>query len=163
MLWCGFSAATGWLGALAWAIHDMEERLTWSDMGANLTTEQSLAIFLNPNFVATGSRIQEAVAYILVAVLIATVVWRARRTARRPLELDKQHRILSDIFGRYVPRGIADALINDHGLLQPVEDTATVLLIDLAGLTKMTKANGLRRVVGVLTAFFRENRHHHAL
>lgn len=156
VLWSGFTVAAGWLGAFAWAIRDMEERFTWTDIGANPTTEQFLAIFLHPNFVATGSRVQEAVAYILVAVLIATVVWRARRTVRRQLELDKQHQTLSDIFGRYVPRGIADALINDHGLLQPVEDTATVLFIDLAGFTKMTEANGPRRVVGVLNAFFDE-------
>ncbi len=154
VLWTGVTVAAGWLGAFAWAIRDMPERLDWSDIGTTPTTEQFLAIFLNPNFVGTGSRIQEALAYFLVAVLIATVVWRARRTVRRQLELDEERRTLSDVFGRYVPRAIADALITDRGLLQPVEGTATVLFIDVAGFTRMTEASGPRRVVGVLNAFF---------
>jgi adenylate cyclase len=75
---------------------------------------------------------------------------------RRQLELDEERRTLSDIFGRYVPKTIADALISDRGLPEPVEGTATVLFIDVAGFTKMTEASGPRRVVGVLNEFFDE-------
>ncbi len=154
VLWAGVMVVVGWLSAFAWAIRDMPERFTWSDIGADPTTEQFLSIFLNPHFIGTGSRIQESVAYLLVAVLIATVVWRARRTVRRQLELDEERRTLSDVFGRYVPKAIADALINDRGLLEPVEGTATVLFIDVAGFTKMTETSGPRHVVGVLNSFF---------
>ena len=90
----------------------------------------------------------------MVAVLIAAVMWRARRTVRRQLELDEERRTLTDVFGRYVPKTIAAALISDRGRLEPVEGTATVLFIDVAGFTKMTEASGPRRVVGVLNAFF---------
>lgn len=154
VLWSGIMVVTGWLSAFSWAIRDMPVRLDWGDIGANPTTEHFLTTFLNPNFVGTGSRIQEAVAYLLVAVLIAVVMWRARRTVRRQLELDEEQRTLTDIFGRYVPKAIANALITDRGLLEPVEGTATVLFIDIAGFTKMTEASGPRRVVGVLNDFF---------
>ncbi len=154
VLWSGIMGVAGWLGAFAWAVRDMPVRLDWADIGTAPTTEHFLSIFLSPNFVATGSRIQESMAYLVVAVLIAAVMWRARRTVRRQLELDEERRTLTDIFGRYVPKTIADALISDRGLLEPVEGTATVLFIDVAGFTKMTEASGPRRVVGVLNAFF---------
>ncbi|WP_282610102.1 adenylate/guanylate cyclase domain-containing protein [Pelagibius sp. Alg239-R121] len=156
VLWSGVMVVVGWLGAFAWAIRDMPERLDWTDIGTTPTTEHFISVFLSPNFVGTGSRIQESLAYFLVAVLIAGVVWRARRTVRRQLELDEERRALTDVFGRYVPKAIADALINDRGLLEPVEGTATVLFIDVAGFTKMTEESGARRVVDVLNAFFDE-------
>lgn len=156
VIWSGVVGVAGWLGAFAWAVRDMPERLTWSDIGANPSTEHFLSTFLNPNFVGTGSRIQESLAYFLVAVLIAVVMWRARRTVRRQLELDEEQRTLSEVFGRYVPKAIADALINDRGLLEPIEGTATVLFIDVAGFTRMTEVSGPRSVLGVLNAFFDE-------
>ena len=154
VLWSGFVVVAGWLGAFAWAVKDMPEQLSWSDMGSMPTTEHFLSIFLNPNFVDSGGRVQESVAYLLAAVLIAVVMWRARRTVRRQLELDEEQRALTDVFGRYVPKTIANSLISNHGLLEPIEGTATVLFIDVAGFTKMTEASGPRRVVGVLNAFF---------
>lgn len=154
VLWSGVMVVAGWLGAFAWAIRDMPERLNWGDIGVAPTTEQYLSIFLSPNFIGTGSRLQESVAYFLVAVLIAVVMWRARRTVRRQLELDEERRALTDVFGRYVPKAVADALISDRGLLEPVEGTATVLFIDVAGFTRMTAASGPRHVVGVLNSFF---------
>ncbi len=156
VLWSGVTVVAGWLGAFFWAVRDMPVRLQWSDIGPNPSTEHFLSVFFSPNFIGTGSRIQESLAYLLVAVLIATVMWRARRTVRRQLELDEERRTLSDVFGRYVPKTIADALISDRGLLEPVEGTATVLFIDVAGFTTMTEASGPRRVVGVLNAFFDE-------
>ena len=156
ILWSGFAVVTGWLSAFFWAVRDMPERLEWRDIGPNPSTEHFLSTFLNPNFIGTGSRLQEALAYLLVAVLIAAVMWRARRTVRRQLELAEEQRTLSDVFGQYVPKAIASALISDRGLLEPVEGTATVMFIDVAGFTAMTEASGPRRVVGVLNAFFDE-------
>lgn len=154
VLWAGAAGAVCWLGAFAWTIRNMDLRYNWTDIGTAPTTEFFLEIFLSPNFVGTGSRIQEAIAYLVVAVLIAAVIWRARRTLHRQLELDEERRTLGDIFGRYVPKAIANTLITDRGLLEPVESTATVLFIDIAGFTKMTAANSPRRIVGVLNAFF---------
>ncbi len=156
VIWTGVVGVVGWLSAFAWAIHDMPVRLEWRDIGPSPTTEHFLSTFLNPNFVGTGSRVQESIAYLLVAILIAIVMWRARDTVRRQWELDQERRNVSEIFGQYVPKAIADTLINDRGLLEPVEDTATVLFIDVAGFTKMTEANGPSSVVGVLNAFFDE-------
>ncbi len=156
VVWSGIMVVAGWLGAFAWAVRDMPERLDWTDIGTAPTTEHFISTFLNPNFIGTGSRIAESFAFLLVAMLIAAVMWRARRVVHRQLELDEEQRTLNEVFGRYVPKTIADALIADRGLLKPVEGTATVLFIDVAGFTRMTEASGPRRVVGVLNAFFDE-------
>ncbi len=156
VIWSGVVGVVGWLSAFAWAIRDIPKPLEWSDIGPSPTTEHFLSTFFNPNFIGTGSRVQESLAYLLVAVLIAIVTWRARATVRRQWELDQERRTLSEVFGQYVPKAIADALISDRGLLEPVEGTATVLFIDVAGFTRMTEVNGPRSVVGVLNAFFDE-------
>ena len=97
VLWSGIMGAAGWLGAFAWAVRDMPVRFDWSDIGTSPTTEHFLSIFLSPDFIGTGSRIQESVAYLVVAALIAAVMWRARRTVRRQLELDEEQRALTDV------------------------------------------------------------------
>ena len=74
--------------------------------------------------------------------------------AHVPGHLEQERREISEIFGKYVPKVIADALIADRGLLEPVEKTATILFLDIAGFTRLSEAAGARRIVGVLNAFF---------
>lgn len=154
VLWSGVSGVCGWLGAFAWAIRDMPVRHDWSSIGSNPSTEVFSAIFFSPNFIGTGGRVQEAIAFLVVALLIATVMWRARAFVRRQLELEQERHEISEIFGKYVPKIIADALIADRGLLEPVEKTATIMFLDIAGFTSLSEAAGARRVVGILNAFF---------
>lgn len=154
VIWSGVSGVCGWLGAFAWSIRDMPVRHDWSTMGTNPSTEYFSEIFFSPYFIGTGSRVQEAIAFLVVALLIATVMWRARRTVRRQLELEQERREISEIFGKYVPKVIADALIADRGLLEPVEKTATIMFLDIAGFTSLSEAAGARRIVGILNAFF---------
>ena len=154
VLWAGVMGITGWLSAFYWSIRDMPIRLDWSDLGPFPSTEEFVAIFLNPNFVGTGSRIQESLAFFVVAILISAVMWRARQTVQRQLESDAQRKEISDIFGRYVPKEIVDALIADRGLLEPVERPATVMFLDIVGFTKLTEATGPQKIVQSLNAFF---------
>jgi len=154
VFWSGVTGAAGWLGAFLWAIRDMPVRLDWSDMGPNPDTERFLSVFFDVNFVGTGSRIQEATAFVVVAILIAAVIWRARQAVQRQLELDAERRQISELFGQYVPKAVADALIQDRGILAPVERTATVLFVDIEGFTGITEAAGPQRVVRMLSEYF---------
>lgn len=156
VLYAGGMGVACWLAGFAWAIRDMPVRFDWADIGPTPTTERFLEVFLSPNFAGSGSRVQESAAYLVVAVLIAIVMLRARRTVRRQLELDEERRAISDIFGRFVPRAVADAMIADRGALEPVERTATVLFADLGGFTALTEAAGPQRIVRVLNAWFDE-------
>ena len=154
VLWTGAVGVAGWLGAFSWAVRDMSQTLDWSDIAPDPTTEELLSVLNNVNFVGTGSRVQESTAYFVVATLIAVVVVRARRTVKRQLELDEERRTITEVFGQYVPKTIADALISDRGALEPVERNATILFADIAGFTTMTEEEGAQKIVRVLNAYF---------
>jgi class 3 adenylate cyclase len=156
VLWSGAMGAAGWLAAFAWAIRDMPVRLDWSDMGTAPTTEEFLAVFFDVNFVGTGGRVQESIAFMVVAILIAAVIWRGRRAVQRQLELDAERRAISEVFGQYVPKAVADALIADRGILAPVERTATVLFVDIQGFTRITESSGPQRIVRILSQYFEQ-------
>lgn len=156
VLWAGVIGSAGWLGAFFWIYTQMATPLTWSDIPDNPTAEQFLDVFLSPDFAAPGSRGQEAMIYLVVAILIAIVMRRARQTVRRQLEAERDMTAISQIFGRFVPKAVADSMIRSKGALDPVERPATVLFSDLAGFTRMMEASGPRVIVETLNAFFDE-------
>ncbi len=89
-----------------------------------------------------------------VAGLLAVVMRRARRTVRLQLEADAKRRSISEIFGQYVPRAVADMVIADRGALAPTERTATVLFVDIVSFTALTERIGAAKTVDVLNAYF---------
>jgi adenylate cyclase len=154
VLWSGVLGAAGWLAAFAWVRSRMAAPLEWGSIPGNPTREQFLAVFLNENFAASGSRAQEAIVYVVVAILIAIVTYRARQTVRRQLEAERDMASVSQMFGRFVPRAIAESMIKDKGALDPVERHATVLFTDIAGFTRLTESRGPRATVDILNAYF---------
>lgn len=154
VVWSGVLGAAGWLGAFLWVTSGMQNPLNWSAIPADPSRQQVLGVFLSEDFAAHGSRLQEAVIYLLVAVLIAIVVHRARRTVQRQLEAERESAAVSQMFGQFVPQAVADSMIKDEGALDPVERQATVLFIDVAGFTKLTEAKGPRAIVEIINAYF---------
>ncbi len=152
--WAGLLGAGGWMGAFAWVVSRMEKPLDWDNIPDLPTKEQFLGVFLSEDFAAAGSRFQESVVYLVVAMLIAVVVHRARQTVRRQLEAERDMVSVSQMFGRFVPKAIADSMIKDKGALDPVERQATVLFVDLVGFTKLTEAKGPKAIVDILNAYF---------
>jgi len=154
VLWAGVAGAASWMAVFFWVVAPMERVLEWGDIPAGATGEQYLSVVFDADFIATGSRVQESVVFLTVAVLLAIVMRRARQTVRQQLEADAERRSISEIFGRYVPRAVADRVISDKGALAPVEREATVMFIDVAGFTELTERFGPTRIVDVLNAFF---------
>lgn len=154
LVWSGFAGALGWLSAYAWITKDEPRVFNWSDIPTDATREEFYAIFLSPEFAPVGGRLQESMTFVVVALLIAIVMWRARNTVRLQLEAEQDRAAISQIFGRYVPESIVSAMIADKGALAPVERRATVLFADLAGFTQMTESAGARGTVEVINQFF---------
>ncbi len=154
VLWAGTAGAFGWMSAYAWIRSGMEQAIGWTDIPKGATTQQFLEIVLSPNFSPMGSRIQEAGIYFVVAILIAIVMHRARQTVRRQLEAERGIAAISQMFGRFVPSAVADSMIQDEGVLDPVERNATVLFTDVAGFTSLTESKGPHAIVDTCNAFF---------
>ena len=156
VFWAGASGSAGWLGAFYWVHSQMAAPLSWSDIPDNPTAEQFLQVFLSPDFAAAGSRAQEVLIYLVVAILIAIVMRRARHTVRRQLEAERETTAISQLFGRFVPAAVADSMIANEGALDPTERSATVLFSDIAGFTRLMETRGPRVVVDTLNSFFDE-------
>ena len=156
VMWTGLAGALGWLAAFGHVASRVNGVRNWTEIPNNPTAEQIMAIVLDPRFGGLSGRIQEAVLLVVVAVLIAVVMWRARTTLRRQLEAERDRTTLSSMFGRFVPQTIVNAMIAGRGALAPVEREATVLFADIAGFTEMTERAGAARTVEILNAFFDE-------
>lgn len=156
VMWTGIAGAIGWLAAFWHAASKVDGVRNWSEIPPSPTAEQIMAVVLDPNFGGLNGRIQEAVLLVVVAFLIAVVMWRARTTLRRQLEAERDHSTMSSIFGRFVPQTIVNAMVAGRGALAPVERQATVLFVDIAGFTSMTERAGAGRTVEILSAYFDE-------
>jgi adenylate cyclase len=156
VLWTGIAGALGWLAAFVLSASRVEGVRNWSEIPSNPTAEQIMAVVLDPRFGGVSGRIQEAVLLVVVAFLIAVVMWRARTTLRRQLEAERDRATLSGIFGRFVPQSIVNAMVAGRGALAPVEREATVLFADIAGFTGMTERAGAVRTVEILNVYFDE-------
>ena len=154
VLWAGAAGSAAWLGTFAWIVGGMETTLTWGDIPPGASAEQTLDVVLDPNFVGTGSRVQECIVLIVVTVLLAAVMHRARQTVRRQLEAEGQRETVSRTFGRYLPEAVVEALVADQGHLEPVQRQATVLFADIAGFTALTSEAGPARTFAMLNSYF---------
>ncbi len=154
VVWTGLAGSFGWLAIFSWATSQMETTLNWSDIQRNQGPDAYLEVFLSPNFAPPGSRYQEVLMLITVAILLAIVMHRARRTVHLHLKADSERKTLAEVFGRYVPRSIADAVVSERGSLAPVHREATVLFVDLAGFTRLTERLGAERIVEILNEYF---------
>ena len=154
VLWSGVASCAAWLGIFTWIVGTMETTLGWSDIPPDATAEHYLAVFLDPNFIGAGSRVQESIVLLVVTVLLAAVMHRARRTVQRQVEAEGERESVSRTFGRYLPEAVVEALVAEQGRLEPVQREATVLFADIAGFTALTEEAGPARTFAVLNAYF---------
>ncbi len=154
VMFVGGLGAAGWFGSFNWVRAGMTDPLEWADALVDGTKEQFVSVILSENFAGTGSRLQESLIFLVVAMLIAGVMYRARQTVRNQLAAERDRAAVSQIFGRFVPEAIATAMIEDKGTLDPVERQATVLFIDIAGFTQLMNAKGPRDTVEIVNAYF---------
>ena len=154
VVWTGMAGAAAWLATFSWVTSQMPVTLNWADIPRNQGPEAYLEVFLSPYFAPLGTRLQEGLMLVTVAILLAIVMRRARRTVYLHLKADSERKTIADVFGRYVPRTIVDAVVSDRGSLAPVHREATVLFVDLAGFTRLTERLGAERIVEVLNEYF---------
>lgn len=154
VFWSGLVGSVGWLSAFFYIRSGMDRILEWGDMPQPRTSEEFLSIFLDVDFVATGTRMQEAAVFLVTAILIAIVMLRARNVVRRQLEAERGVESISRLFGQFVPETVANSMIEQEGVLAPVEREATILIADVAGFTSLTESKGAQSIVDTFNAYF---------
>lgn len=155
VLWSGLSVATCWAVATVWVVASFDT-FGWSDLPVNPTRQEFLNHIMDPLFFGVGTRVQEIIVLLSVAVLLAIVVWRARRVVFRQAEAEKEREEIADTFGRYVPEAVAKQLISDHGVFAPQERDATVLITDIENFTGIIEKMAPADVLEMLNEYFEQ-------
>jgi class 3 adenylate cyclase len=69
-------------------------------------------------------------------------------------EVNRQLAIIREVFGKYVPQDIAEAIVAGKGNLKPIQTTATVLYSDVEAFTSIVEGMSPVHVVQMLNEYF---------
>ena len=154
VLWAGAACITVMWSVFLWIVQGMERTVTWGDLPPGPTREEYLAVFLDTDFIATGSRFGDSLFIGLAAIILAVAVRRARNLVRDRAAAERQRARVQRVFGRYVPEQVAAAILTDAAALGAKTDTATVMFLDIEGFTTLSEQRSPAEVIAILNAFF---------
>ncbi|MDC1287629.1 GAF domain-containing protein [Gammaproteobacteria bacterium] len=69
-------------------------------------------------------------------------------------KVNQQLAVIREVFGKYVPEGVAEAIVEGKGSLEPIQTTATVLYSDLENFTGIVEDMPPEKVVQMLNEYF---------
>jgi len=69
-------------------------------------------------------------------------------------EINRQLAIIREVFGKYVPENVVEAIVSGKGNLKPIQTTATVLYTDLEAFTSIVEEMPPVQVVQMLNEYF---------
>ncbi|WP_420403689.1 adenylate/guanylate cyclase domain-containing protein [Nisaea sp.] len=151
--WSGLVGVAGWWSAFGIAIAGMERRLSWGDLPAEETAEQFLSVFLSPDFVGYGNRIQETGLLLIASLILALAVFRARRVFLAQVTAEIAREQMVRTFGRFVPETIAERLAADRGVLKPQVRHGVALVLDIQDFTDYADGRDPADVIKTLGTF----------
>ena len=144
VLWGGVSAAIAWSVGV-YLLAQKPGTVVSVLSGDNL--ESHLANSANPQFIDLNARAWEVSIMLVVALLLAMAVYRARNMALRQVELAKEKSNLA----RYFPAHTAEKLAANSNLFaKPSEHQAAVLFADLVGFTRWAQNRPPRETISVV-------------
>ncbi|HEV2557865.1 MAG TPA: adenylate/guanylate cyclase domain-containing protein [Microvirga sp.] len=155
ILFAGASAVAALWTVFAVAVRQLPETLSWGDLPVSSSTAEYMALLLDPRFIGTGNRVEESISLLAAALVLATVVARARRVVVAYAEEERRRRHVENVFGRYVPAEVAQALIDAPDALEPTERDGTVLFLDVEGFTAYAAERPPGEVLAALGDFLK--------
>jgi adenylate cyclase len=151
MIWAGVFAAVVWAIGVGWVL-SLPDSKTWGSLEGPgpVASPELLALFLDPHFVYLEGHIQDVVVVLLMAGVLALVVWRSRRLVLSQIGIARERANLARYFAPTVVDQLAqlDAPLGATRL-QPV----AVLFADIVGFTSFAEGSDPQAVVATLRQF----------
>lgn len=154
VLWVGTLITASLWATYFWIVSGMERTLSWGDLPVGPSREEFLDLFLNPDFIGSGTRFIESFFILSCTAVIALVVRRARGVVVARAAADRQRARALEVFGQYVPPQVAQRLLDSQTALLPESRTASVLFVDIEGFTRLSENKTPESVIALLNAFF---------
>ncbi len=156
LLWTGTMVCIAWWVAFLVVVSGMDQTLSWGDLPPGPTAEQYLEVFLSPNFIGMGNRIEETAFIMMTTLLLALAVHRARSVVRAHADSEAARERVERAFGRYVPEQVVDRILEGGDALAPAERDATILFLDIQGFTRLSERLDPAELIAILSEFFDE-------
>jgi adenylate cyclase len=152
MIWAGLCAAVAWAAATGWVLQ-LPDTITWLDPpapGAALGAADLLRVYLDPRFVDLEAQAQNVIVALLLAGVLALVMWRSRRLVLRQLTIARERANLA----RYFPPSVVNELAQlDRPLRTTRQQPVAVMFADIVGFTQLAERAAPDQVVALLRAF----------
>ena len=151
MIWAGVCAAVAWTIGVGWIVSLPDSKTWWSPEAlAPVGSAEALALFLDPHFVYVEGHIQDVVIVLLMAGVLALVVWRSRRLVLRQIRVARERANLA----RYFAPTVVDQLAQlDEPLGATRVQPVAVLFVDIVGFSRFAEGSDPGQIVGTLRAF----------
>lgn len=149
VLWTGLCIAASWsVGTLL--IAGLPSSLVGLPVALGDGDVDALQTFFDPRFVDLNRWANEVVLLLIVALVGAVAVWRARRLLHRQIDSERARGHLS----RYFSPDVADRLAREGSRLDAAEERqVAVLFVDIVGFTGISEGRPAEQVVALLRSF----------
>jgi class 3 adenylate cyclase len=140
-----------WLAGMIWVIlfPNAQPELT-AQLSAVLGSQERLLGLLDPNRINIGLRIQEIVAFMIVAATLAVTVRRANDLVISHAAVARERANLARYFS---PNVVEELSHNDDPLKQVRTQNVAVLFVDIVGFTAFANRRDPREVITTLRMF----------
>ncbi len=146
-LWGGFSAALAWGAGTLWIARLPETVRFTGGFGNLVTLEEQATHFLQPNLINLQQLITQVIAFMLVAMVLAIVVWRTRALVLTHAQAERARSNLA----RHFSPNMVDELANmDEPLGAGRSQQVGVLFADVVGFTGFAETKEPNEVLSVL-------------
>lgn len=149
MLWGGVMAAAAWSAGFLWLM-SAPGTITKFDHAANLSAADHLADHLEPGWVDVDQWLQGVVMLLLVAGVLAAVVWRSRRLVAGQARAARARANLTRYFS---PNLVEDLARHDRPLGATQRGDVAVLFADIVGFTAIGETLPPEGVMDLLRGF----------
>lgn len=151
--WTGTVITAGWWGAFLYVISGMEQTLSWGDLPADPTVGDYERIFLSPDFISVGGRVEETGFVMITAFVLSLAVYRVRQVFFAQVQAEDAREKVSRTLGQYVPEAIASRLLDSEDALEPQVRLGSVLVVDIERFSDFAAGNEPHEVITTLNEF----------